>query len=318
MNLRTLIRIRSSILALRISVIVALGIALAGCARIAPKLRIQVSREANPWTHLNLYNNPDNFQFAIVSDLTAGLRPGVFESAVEKLNLLRPEFVMSVGDFIEGLTVDEAQLNRQWDEFDGWIRRLQMPFFYIAGNHDISNQVMAGKWEQRLGRSYYHFVYRNVLFLCVNTDDPPPCSISDQQLEYFRRVLNANRDVRWTFVFMHRPPWLPDFSKKTPKNGEKFESLLANRRFTVFAGHDHKYSRSMRNGERCYVLSTTGAQGRGADYVTSKGNRSKALLGLDKGEFDHIVWVTMTGEGPVVANLLLDGIRTDEPAGESQ
>ncbi len=24
----------------------------------------------NPWTHLNFHNNPDNFQFAIVTDLT--------------------------------------------------------------------------------------------------------------------------------------------------------------------------------------------------------------------------------------------------------
>jgi hypothetical protein len=37
------------------------------------------------------------------------------------------------------------------------------------------------------------------------------------------------------------------------------------------------------------------------------------------GEFDHVVWVTMTGAGPRVANLMLDGIfdenvRTAESA----
>jgi hypothetical protein len=37
------------------------------------------------------------------------------------------------------------------------------------------------------------------------------------------------------------------------------------------------------------------------------------LLGMDKGEFDHIMWVTMTDDGPIVANLLLDGILNDDP-----
>ncbi len=30
------------------------------------------------------------------------MRPGIFESAVEKLNLMQPEFVMSVGDLVQG------------------------------------------------------------------------------------------------------------------------------------------------------------------------------------------------------------------------
>ena len=40
------------------------------------------------------------------------------------------------------------------------------------------------------------------------------------------------------------------------------------------------------------------------------------LLGRDNGEFDHIMWVTMTEEGPVVANPLLDGILDDDPMPE--
>ena len=318
MRSRRLTRFPFSVRAGTVVRLVVLAIALAGCARVESNLRIEASPKVNPWTHLNFCNNPDDFHFAIVADLTAGLRPGVFESAVEKINLLRPEFVMSVGDYIEGLTKDDAVMDRQWDEFGGWVKNLKMPFFYVPGNHDVSNPIMAKKWEQRFGRSYYHFVYRNVLFLCLNTDDPPSCSISDQQIEYFRTVLESNRRVRWTIVFMHRPTWLPDFSNRTPKNGDKFEAMLAGRPYTIFAGHDHKYSKVVRNGQRGYVLSTTGAQGRGADYVTSKGNRSKALLGLEKGEFDHIVWVTMTPEGPVVANLLLDGILTDEPCPQSK
>jgi len=42
------------------------------------------------------------FTFAIVSDRTGWHRPGVFESAMARLNWLSPDFVMSVGDLIEG------------------------------------------------------------------------------------------------------------------------------------------------------------------------------------------------------------------------
>jgi len=164
-------------------VIVALAFVFVGCAKVDPNLEIQVSGRTNPWTHLNLYNDPNNFQFAIVSDRTGEHRPGVFADAVQKLNLLKPEFVMSIGDLIEGDIEgdieDENELDRQWNEFDGLVNKLQMSFFYVPGNHDITNEVMAKKWRQRLGRSYYHFVYRNVLFLCLNTEDPPAGSISD-------------------------------------------------------------------------------------------------------------------------------------------
>jgi hypothetical protein len=249
---------------------------------------------------LNLYNNPDNFQFAIVSDRTGEHRPAVFISAIEKLNLLRPEFVMSVGDLIEGYTDDENEISNQWDEFEAVAGKSQMPFFYVPGNHDISNKAMAKKWQQHFGRSFYHFVYRNVLFLCLNTEDTRESFLSNQQIEYFQKVLKNNSNVRWTLIFMHKPLWEDENNKKW----QKFEPLLADRAYTVFAGHEHRYNKSLRNGHRYYVLSTTGGCGSGEDGK---------LLGLKKCEFDHIVWVTMTEDGPVMANILLEGILDDEP-----
>ena len=90
--------------------------------------------EAKPWTSENFKNNLDNFQFAIIGDRTGGANvQGTFEIAMDQLNLLQPEFVMSVGDFIEGYTEDMAKLNAEWDEIDGFIKKLEMPFFYTQG-----------------------------------------------------------------------------------------------------------------------------------------------------------------------------------------
>ena len=243
---------------LRTLVIVVFSVILAGCTRVEPDLKIQLSKQANPWTHLNVNNNPDNFQFAIVSDRTGGHRPGVFADAVGKLNLLNPEFVISIGDLIEGYNEDDAKLNQQWDEFDGLVNELRMPFFYVPGNHDISNRVMAEVWNKRLGPSYYHFTYRNVLFLCLNTEDTCADCISDEQIEYFRKVLEANGKVRWTLVFMHKPAWRGGASDPVWKSWRKIESLLADRPYTVFAGHTHRYDKATHEGRRYYVLAVTG------------------------------------------------------------
>jgi hypothetical protein len=66
----------------------------------------------------------------------------------------------------------------------------------------------------------------------------------------------------------------------------------------VFAGHTHDYLKSVRDGRRHIVLATTGG--------------GSKLRGLAAGEFDHVVWVTMTPGGPRVANLLLDGIHDED------
>lgn len=47
---------------------------LVGCSKKPGRMEIYVAEGPNPWTHLNLHNNPDNFQFAIVSDKTGGGR----------------------------------------------------------------------------------------------------------------------------------------------------------------------------------------------------------------------------------------------------
>jgi predicted phosphodiesterase len=269
---------------------------LTGCANVRPVFKTDVSEGPAPWTHLYFQNNPDHFQFAVVADRTGEHRPGVFAEAVEKLNLLNPQFVMSIGDFIEGYSRDKAELNRQWDEFDGLTAKLQMPFFYVPGNHDIGNEVMAAVWRKRRGPGYYHFIYRDVLFLCLNTEDGDSGHISNEQFDYFQNVIKTNTNVRWTLIFLHKPLW---WNPETLEYWQKFVSLLGQRPYTVFAGHRHTYDKSVYDERRYYILAKTGA---GAEPI-----------GLDECKFDHIMWVTMKDDGPLVSNLLPDGILSDEP-----
>ncbi len=279
------------------------GTMLAQPGDSAASITIDLLGDAHPYSHLRVNNNPDNFQFAIVTDRTGGHRAGVFEDAIRKLNLLQPEFVVSVGDLIEGYTKDEDRIYREWDEFNGFIDKLEMPFFYIPGNHDYINEVMARIWKEKFGPSYYHFVYRNVLFLCLNSEEAMRGSnmggIEKPQYDYISRVLDEHQDVKWTLVFMHQPLWLFD----NTGYWKQVESLLDSRQHTVFVGHHHHYVKYVRNNSKYFMLATTGG--------ISK------LRGPNFGEFDHVVWVTMTDEGPVIANLLLDGIWHEDVVTES-
>ena len=275
-----------------------LALAALAPAENADQPRITVEA-VNPWTHLDLRNDPDHFQFAIVADRTGGHREGVFADAVGKLNLLQPEFVMSVGDLIEGYTENRETLAAEWDEFDGFVDALDMPFFYLPGNHDISNEVMAEVWAERLGRAWYSFVYRDVLFVCLNSEDGEASHVGPEQRAWLAEVLDDHRDARWTLVFVHKPLWNYVREGEMLDTGwAEVEELLRGRRHTVFAGHFHRYTKHVRNDSRYIVLATTGG--------------GSSLAGPIYGQFDHVVWVTMTGDGPRIANLMLDGIWDEE------
>ena len=88
-------------------IVIVLTTFLFSCQSVDTALDVKVE-SLNPWTNLNFNNDSDNFHFAITSDLTGGYREGVFEDAVRKINLVQPEFVITVGDLIEGYTEDEA------------------------------------------------------------------------------------------------------------------------------------------------------------------------------------------------------------------
>ena len=186
-----------------------------------------VHTEKKPWTDKDFLNNPKNFQFAIVADRTGGLRQGVFPKTVSKLNELRPEFVITVGDLIQGGTGNRnvEKLKGQWQEFNSFIKGFDMPFFYLPGNHDLGNEVADQIWDEMFGVRYYSFLYEDVLFLCLNTQGGPdakPALLQDKQIEWALGELKKNDKVRWTLVFMHQPLWLMEEGILIRDKGKKF------------------------------------------------------------------------------------------------
>lgn len=295
-----------------------------GCSE--KRFKHDIVGNATPWSYEPTGRPDEQFSFAILGDLNSGERQGVLELAVEQINLLRPEFILSIGDLVEGGTEDTVQLRKEYDHYDERLSKAKAPIFHLGGNHDLTNPVMRKYWESRYGKRYYHFIYKNVLFMILDSEDYPEerlwkvyrarkraielldsgkielaqlteyyrmperatGEISDDQSAYFEKVIKDNPNVRWTFVLMHKPVW-----QRTGKGSlERIEAALASRRYTVLNGHQHKYSYTERNQNDYIMIATTGG---GQDPTSDRA-------------FDHIMFTTMVDKEPVFANLRLGGI----------
>ena len=300
---------------------------LPACRQQAPSLDFQheITEGARPWTSEAFENTEEDFTFAIISDLNGGERPGIYEQAVTQLNRLDPTFVLSVGDLIDGGTEDTLQLRKEWDSFDARTRKLNMPFFYLGGNHDLTNVAMRDFWKNRYGPRYYHFRFRDVLFLMMDSEDYGEArmmeiyhardtairildgglegeyrestyykmperrvgNLGERQAAYFLDVLERNRDVRWTFVLMHKPLWM----REGDGNLGPLEDALEGRDYSVIGGHFHTFSHRKRNGMDYLILGTTG------------GSQNPE----DPNSFDHITLVHMSAP-PEITHLKMDEI----------
>ncbi len=287
-----------------------------------------IQGDPKPWSKEPLEAQGD-FSFAIISDLTGGERERIFEVAVEQINRFNPRFVLSVGDLIEGGTEDTLQLKREWEYFDERSGKLEKPFFHLGGNHDLTNPVMKQFWNSRYGPTYYHFIYNDILFLMLDSEDyeedrmmeiyrarakalriingeiegkyedseyfhmeeRKTGSMGEKQRLYFEKILKSNPQVKWTLVLMHKPLW----KNKNLLEWGKLEEALAERDHTVINGHYHSFSHEKKGGNSYIMLGTTGG----------------AQDEEDPRSFDHITWVKMKNGIPTLTHLRMDGILNE-------
>jgi hypothetical protein len=289
--------------------------------------------DAKPWTDKEFQNDPNEFQFAIIGDRTGGANvQQTFKLAMGQLNLLQPEFVINVGDLIEGYSRDHAELHAQWDEAEEMLTMLGMPFFYTRGNHDVSYPEAREVWQERHGPAYYHFVYRNTLFLVLDSEDAPrldPPPGMEESIALYNRLQTEDPEKAKEMLaeFMKdesvvaglsKPVEFPDeqlawIEKTLAENAdvrwtfvfthepcwenpsESFktvQALLQERQFTWFAGHLHYYDYDNIDGREYITMGPAGASW----HHNGPGN------------VDHITWVTMTEQGPEIGNVALKGI----------
>jgi 3',5'-cyclic AMP phosphodiesterase CpdA len=278
---------------------------------------------AKPWTSQEFENNPAEFQFAIIGDRTGGANvQGTFAMAVDQLNLLQPEFVINVGDIIEGYAEDPAELNAMWEEAEELTAQLEMPFFFTRGNHDVSFPGGKEAWLGRRGPNHYYFVYKDVLFMVLDSEDsprpePPPeikeltkvyKKLQMEDPEAAKRMLAEFMSSEAIVAALGQPvefpgeqiAWIEHTLAENPdvrwtflfmhepcwenpsESFKEIQTLLQDRQHTFFAGHLHYYDYDEIDG---------------VEYITM-GPAGASWHHDGPGNVDHLTWVTMTENGP--------------------
>ena len=107
-------------------------------------------------------------RFAIIGDRTGDHMPGIYEQIVAEVERMKPDFVLTVGDMIEGYTADTNRLNQQWGEYKSMISKLSMPIYFTPGNHDITTDAALGTYQKQIGKPYYSFDIGGIHFIILD------------------------------------------------------------------------------------------------------------------------------------------------------
>jgi len=160
------------------------------------------------WVSLVLGAEGGGGRFVLLGDRTGEVQPGVFERVWRELAGARPDFVVTVGDTIQG--GDDAAAEAQWRE----VRRILEPYraipLYLApGNHDVWCAQSERLFERFAERPlHYSFDAGGVHFTVLDNSrsDAWPAS----ELAYLESDLRAHSAAAVKMVVAHRPSWLPE------------------------------------------------------------------------------------------------------------
>ncbi|MCP4327671.1 MAG: hypothetical protein GY791_04445 [Alphaproteobacteria bacterium] len=253
-------------------------LALAACASVAT-MEVRTDRDAA--APLAVPAEEGAFQFVVYGDRTGGPVSGleILEQAVEETNLLDPDLVMTVGDLVQGYNQTPLWLD-QMRAYKAVMAGLAMPWFPVAGNHDIYWRGSTpppgqheGDYEAHFGPLWYWFPHKNAAFVVLFTDEGDRATnrkgygsadltrMSEEQIAWLAQTLRETAAYDHVFVFMHHPRWLKGYPEGG--NWDLVHRLLAaaGNVSAVFAGHIHRQRYDgLRDGIVYYILATVGGR----------------------------------------------------------
>ncbi|UCG43425.1 MAG: metallophosphoesterase, partial [candidate division WOR-3 bacterium] len=262
----------------------------------------------------------DAVRFAVLGDRTGSHVEGIYGQVVAEVEALKPEFVITVGDQIEGYTEDTARMKAQWQEFDSIVASLSMPLYVVPGNHDITNDAMEPLFELYTGRNpFYSFDHKGVHVVVL---DNSRCESSqgfpEEQFEWLKQDLAASREADHTLVFFHKPFWYERAAHGRPDPlHELFKEHGVD---AVFSGHYHEYFSGELDGITYTAIGSSGGDTEpgptGIEYlyatvtVDDKGVAVQPiLLGGETRPSDEVTISNMLA----IENVHLTGMRTLQP-----
>jgi hypothetical protein len=190
--------------------------------------------------HVHERDNSALFKKQTDKGISAEGEPLFFEEAIAQVNLIRPDFVLMLGDFVRGQR-RPGELLSECESFYQALLRLEVPAYLLPGNHDGYVNEIDGKiwYENNLGPLYYSFDLEGCHFTCLDTyqwpaddrvvmnklvymeprkwqgqvlgagDEGDPATY-DGQLAWLEEDLAAHRDAPLKVMALHHDPYTPD------------------------------------------------------------------------------------------------------------
>jgi Icc protein len=204
------------------------------------------------------------FDFAILGDRTGNAVAGVYEQVCKEIAAHRPDFVINVGDTIEGL--DDLTAVNQWNKVRPlWKDFGDVPFYLVPGNHDIWSPVSERVWRAETGHPpQYSFDFRGIHITVL--DNSRSEGLGQDQTSFLESDLAAHARQSPKFVFFHRPFWLVPIKFQ---NGTFPLHRIARKYGVEFivSGHAHEFDRSEYEGVQYVMVGSSGgslSHGKGA------------------------------------------------------
>lgn len=206
----------------------------------------------------------NDFRFAILGDRTGDAQPGVYEQIWREAAAEHPDFVINVGDTIQG--GHDATAAGEWQALWPIWERYRLRMYFTPGNHDIWSPASRAVYEKQTGRPpFYSFNYQNAHFVVLDNSHAPELSdeLPDDQMQLLARDLERNRDREPKFIFFHKPLWLIPVTFQNHRFAfhqliEKYGAVF------VVSGHGHQYVHQSLDGVTYLEAPSSGGKLKGS------------------------------------------------------
>mmetsp|Transcript_10769 Transcript_10769/g.14983 ORF Transcript_10769/g.14983 Transcript_10769/m.14983 type:complete len:381 (-) Transcript_10769:2-1144(-) len=221
----------------------------------------------------NLFPSEDSkrwdgpFLFAQLADTQLGCLTGdksldteihIVRQGVERINKLRPKFVIVCGDMINAFPDNAKKQDEQIEAFYKEMRKIHkdIPLVCVCGNHDVGNQpnrASIERYKKKFGTDFFTFWVGGVKCIVINSslykDDSKAKSLAKRHHQWFMKELKRceAENPRHTLVFAHIPPFIntpnePDgYFNWTKSTRRKVLSRMKKAAVcTMFCGHYHR------------------------------------------------------------------------------
>ncbi|MBU1948568.1 MAG: metallophosphoesterase [Candidatus Eisenbacteria bacterium] len=230
-------------------------------------------------------------RFAVIGDRSSGHVPGIYGRIVREIERLKPDFVMTVGDMIEGGIEDSLTIEQLWADYLELVEPLSMPIHYAPGNNDIWSDLSERIYRRYAGEPYYSFTHEFLHFVILdNSRISNSTEFSKGQIEWLEADLKQHQDALYTLVFFHKPFWNESIVVDAPDL--LHEIFVKYGVDAVFSGHYHQYF-SGRYDEIIYT-----------NMGSSGGGTTPSPSGLKY----HYAWVTVDEAGIHIAPIHMGSV----------